>query len=131
MIAVDTNVLVRLMVNDDAAQASRARRLFDELANQGEHAWVTDTVLVELVWTLARAYGRDREEQALTIHALVDHGTVQLESVDAIRQALVLFEQTSADFADCLLASKAQLAGCDKVATFDRGIKKLPLVHLL
>lgn len=131
MIAVDTNVLVRLIVNDDATQASRARRLFDELANKGQRAWVTDTVMVELLWTLARTYGRNRDDQALAIHALLDHGTVQLESVDAIRQALMLFEQTSADFADCLLASKAQLAGCDKVATFDRGMKKLPLVQLL
>ena len=48
MIAIDTNVLVRLFINDDAAQAKRAGALFDEYADQDDSLWVADIVLIEL-----------------------------------------------------------------------------------
>lgn len=131
MIAVDTNILVRLLAGDDAAQSARAQKLFDQLGEADQSAWVSDTVLVELVWTLARAYGRSREELSLAIRALADHGSVTLESGPAVKQALPLFEQGSADFSDCLLATKAALAGCERLVTFDKGMKKLPQVHLI
>ncbi len=122
MIAVDTNILVRLLAGDDAAQSARAQKLFDQLGEADQSAWVSDTVLVELVWTLARAYGRSREELSLAIRALADHGSVTLESGPAVKQALPLFEQGSADFSDCLLATKAALAGCERLVTFDKGM---------
>ena len=131
MIAVDTNVLVRLLVQDDAAQAVKARRLFDDLAANDDTAWVSDTVLVELVWTLARAFDRPRDAQSRALRALSSHGTVSLESAPAVEQALALFEQTSADFSDCLLAAKAGLAGCSQLVTFDKGMKKLPGLRVI
>ncbi len=131
MIAVDTNILVRLLAADDPAQSARAQKLFDQLGEADQSAWVSDTVLVELVWTLARAYGHSRGELSLAIRALADHGSVTLESDAAVKQALPLFEQGSADFSDCLLATKAALAGCERLVTFDKGMKKLPQVHLI
>ncbi len=57
MIAVDTNVLLRLLVGDDPAQAAKARRLFDRADAEHKAIWVADSVLVELVWTLGRLCG--------------------------------------------------------------------------
>lgn len=131
MIAVDTNVLVRLLVNDDAAQAAKARDLFDEAAAQDRAIWVSDTVLVELAWTLARVYGRSRLDVSKALRALSAHATVLLESGAAVRSATDAFERGPADFADYLLCAKATLAGCDYVATFDRGMKSLSGVKLL
>ena len=131
MIAVDTNVLLRLLVGDDASQAAKARRLFDRADAEQKSIWVSDTVLVELVWTLARAYSRDRTDIVKALRSLSSHATVVLESAAAVRDAIDAFERGRADFADCLLAMKAQSAGCDEVATFDRGIKGLPGVRLL
>jgi predicted nucleic-acid-binding protein len=131
VIAVDTNVLVRLLVGDDAAQEARARKLFDGLAESDDRAWISDTVLVELVWTLGRAYDRSREEQLTALTALAGHGSVVLESDAAVRQAMADFERSQADFADCLLAAKAARAGCGQLVTFDRGMKKLPLVLVI
>lgn len=130
MIAVDTNVLVRLLVEDDAAQAAKSRALFDKLAEAGETAWVSDTVLVELLWTLARVYARPRDELARAVRALLVHASVTLESPAAVNDALTHFNQ-GVDFADCLLAVKAQRAGCHELATFDKGMKRLPQVRLL
>ena len=131
MIAVDTNVLLRLLVGDDASQAAKARRLFDRADAEQKSIWVSDTVLVELVWTLARAYTRDRADIVKALRSLSSHATVVLESAAAARDACDAYERGRADFADCLLIMKAQSAGCDEVATFDRGMKGLPAVRLL
>lgn len=131
MIAVDTHILVRLIVADDASQADKARRVFDDAAGRGARVWVADTVLVELAWTLGRAYARDRADIVKALRALASHATVALESPAAVRAATDAFEQGPADFADCLLSAKAAAAGCDGLATFDRGMKGLPGVRLL
>lgn len=131
MIAVDTNVLVRLLVNDDAAQANKARRLFDAMGADDGSIWIADAVLVEVVWTLARAYARPREDLVSVLRALAGNATVALESEGAVRAAIETFEAGPADFADCLLAEKARLAGCERLATFDKGMRGLPGVRLL
>jgi predicted nucleic-acid-binding protein len=131
VIAVDTNVLLRLLVGDDATQAAKARRLFDRAGAEQSAVWVADTVLVEMVWTLARAYSRERTDIVKALRTLSSHATVVLESAAAVRDAIDVFERGRADFADCLLSMKAQSAGCDEVATFDRGMKGLPGVRLL
>ena len=131
MIAVDTNVLVRLFVADEPVQAAKAQKLFDMAADRDVQVWVSDTVLVELAWTLSRAYLRDRADVVRALRALASHATVQLESPAAVRAATDVFERGPADFADCLLSWKAQAAGCDQLATFDRGMKGLPGVRLL
>jgi predicted nucleic-acid-binding protein len=131
VIAVDTNVLLRLLVGDDASQAAKARRLFDRAGAEQSAVWVADTVLVEMVWTLARAYSRERTDIVKALRTLSSHATVVLESAAAVRDAIDVFERGRADFADCLLAMKAQSVGCDEAATFDRGMKGLPGVRLL
>lgn len=131
MIAVDTNVLLRLLVNDDPAQATKAKQLFDARAGEDGSIWVCDTVLVELVWTLSRAYGRPRADLVTALRALAGNATLLIESVDAVRAAIDVFERSPADFSDCLLAEKARRAGCDQLATFDKGMRALAGVALL
>jgi predicted nucleic-acid-binding protein len=131
MIAVDTNVVVRLLVEDDAAQAAKARRLFDAQASEDGSLWLSDVVLVEVSWVLSRAYERSRADIAAALRALANHATVALESTEAVREAVALYEQGPADFADCLLVSKARLRGCAQVTTFDRKMRDLPGVVLL
>ena len=131
MIAVDTNLLVRLLVNDDAAQAARARDLIDAQADKDGSIWVSDTVLVELVWVLSRAYDRSRAAVAAALWALASHATMTLESPLAVRGAIAAFEAGAADFADCLLAEKAQRAGCGQLFTLGKGMRGLAGVQLL
>jgi predicted nucleic-acid-binding protein len=131
VIAVDTDVLVRVFVADEPSQVTKARRVFDDAAEGGARVWIGDTVLVELAWTLSPAYGHDRRDIATALRALASHATVLLESPAAVRSATEAFVQGPGDFAGCLLAMKAAAAGCDRLATFDRGMKALPGVQLL
>jgi predicted nucleic-acid-binding protein len=131
VIAVDTNVVVRLLVGDDAHQAQLARQLFDDHADQDGSLWLSDVVVVEVAWTLARAYDRSRADIATALNALLRHATVAFESTADIRAALVLYERGPADFTDCLLSVKAQRHGCDAVVTFDRKMRRLAGVTVL
>jgi predicted nucleic-acid-binding protein len=131
MQAVDTNLLVRLFVVDDADQARRARQLFDRHADEDGALWLADIVLVELVWALDRVYGRSRAKIAAALSALSGNATVRLESAQAVAEATALYAEGPCDFADCLLAVKARLAGCDALRTFDKGMRALPGVKSL
>ena len=91
MIAIDTNVLVRLFINDDAAQARRASALFDEYADQDDSLWIADIVLIELVWALDRSYGRSREEIVKALRALAgnaDRKSTRLNSSHVLRSRM-------------------------------------------
>jgi len=127
--AIDTNLLVRLFVNDDKAQAQKVRKLFDAHADEDGALWVADIVLVELVWALDRVYARPREQIAAALNALAGNATLRLESPAAVRQATPLYAQGPADFADCLLAAKAAQAGCTALRSFDKKMRTLPGVQ--
>ena len=131
MQAIDTNLLVRLFVNDDTAQAQKVRVLFDQRADAAGALWVADIVLVELVWALDRVYARPRAQIVMALQALASHATVQLESVAALPEVTALYAQGPADFADCLLAVKAGQAGCESLRSFDKKMRALPGVRLL
>lgn len=130
MIALDTNVLVRLLVRDDEAQAQRARAAFDAHAENGG-LFVADIVLVELAWTLARSYALPRADIARAVRALLDNASIALESPVAVKRALASFEAGGADFPDCLIVAKAGAAGCSRILSFDKRMAALPGVELL
>lgn len=131
MIAIDTNVLVRLFVYDDIEQTKKVRALFDSYADEAQSVWLSDIVLIELVWVLKRSYNSTVSEICNALRALTRNATVCIESHDFMSEALGLYEQGPAGFADCLLAVKASHAGCDALRTFDKKMKALPGVKLL
>ena len=131
MIALDTNVLVRLVTRDDERQAQRAKAVFDAHAHEDGGLFVADVVLAELCWTLATSYGLGRADIARTVRALRENAGIALESPGAVRDALASFEAGGADFPDCLIVAKAAAAGCSHTLSFDRRMGSLPGVKLL
>jgi predicted nucleic-acid-binding protein len=112
MIAVDTNVVVRFLVRDDAGQAARAA----ELIRSGE-IWISKTVLLETEWVLRSLYDFTPQSLAGALRALAGLGTVFLEDAGAVAKALDWFEQ-GLDFADALHLASA--GNAKQFATFDR-----------
>lgn len=131
MIAIDTNVLVRLFVCDDIEQTRKVRALFDSYADEAQSLWLSDIVLIELAWVLKRSYNNPVSEICNALRALTRNATVNIESHDCMSEALLLYEQGQAGFADCLLAVKAGHVGCSALRTFDKKMKALPGVKLL
>lgn len=112
MLAIDTNVVVRYLTNDDPEQSPRARRLID-----GQPVFVTVTVILEAEWVLRSAYGYD---QASIVNALRVFGglpAVEIEDAAIVSSALDLAE-TGMDFADALHLGKS--SHCSAFVTFDR-----------
>jgi predicted nucleic-acid-binding protein len=125
MIGIDTNVLLRLLTEDDTAQAAAVRRLLAPLDAVPEAVLINDIVLVETLWILKRLYGFDRAGQANVLGHLLSALTFRFEDREVLSRALALFTESSADFSDCLIAAKNTRWGCESTATFDRSMAAL------
>lgn len=124
MIALDTNIVVRLIVRDDPAQAALAERLLREIAEAGERALVPDPVLCELVWVLEGSYRASRTEIEDAFRALLESDLFEFEHRGAVQEALDLYRRAKGDFADFLIGAKARLRGARVVYTFDRALAR-------
>lgn len=121
MRAVDTSVLVRLLVRDDADQVERAEAFIEA------GAWVSHLVLAEAVWVLAFAYGMDRGRIGTLVEMLLAHDRLVIQDPDVVRAALDEFRgRRSIGFADCLIVRIARKAGHRPMGTFDRAMSRLP-----
>lgn len=122
MIAVDTNVLIRILVDDPGAslQMQTARAL---LAN-AEALHVPQIVQVETVWVLESAYGFDKASICKILDHLLHHPQFQLQSVDSFTAAVSLFRKHSADFSDCLILTEATAQQL-RLYTFDKKLGRM------
>lgn len=123
MIGLDTNVLVRYVMQDDPKQSQKASRLIESLTPEGP-GFVPLVSLVELVWVLTACYDLTREQVGQALEALLRAKEVVLDRAEQVSQALRTFAAGSADFADCLIERTAAAAGCEKAMTFDAGAAK-------
>ena len=130
MTGLDTNVLVRYIMQDDAKQSPKATRLIESLTVDAP-GFVALVSVVELGWVLASAYGLTRQESAQAIEALLRTKEIVMDRADHVLKALRLFKATSADFADCLIERAAASAGCDRTMTFDAGAAKVAGMTLI
>ena len=131
MIGIDTNILLRLWLNDAPAQNKRIDALLAEHGGTPGSLLVTDVVMAEAVWTLRSAFDQDKAALLLAIRSLLNETAFTFEDRDAVTQATDMFEQGNCGFSDCLVVAKHARHGCDFTATFDRGMRKLPRVKLL
>ena len=120
MLAVDTNVLVRLLARDDAKQATAA----DVAIAKG--AWVSQLVLAEAVCVLDAVYGRAARQLMAALDLLLAHETLVLQDADVVAAALAQFRAKPAlGFSDCLVIEIARKAGHLPLATFDKTLARV------
>lgn len=120
MHAVDTNLLVRLIVRDDADQVKVAE------AFVAKGAWVSHLVLAETLWVLDAVYDRSPAQIANAIDRMLNHKELTLQDADIVTLALAHFRsRPSLDFSDCLVLEIARKAGHLPLGTFDRNLAKL------
>ena len=130
MIALDTNVLVRFLVQDDPEQARMAGEMIERLTGT-DPGFVGREVLVELVWVLERAYGYSRSEIAGALDGLLSATELVIEAADDVGPALELYRNDGYGFADLMIAAAARRVGAAELVTFDRKAARLPGVRLL
>ena len=131
MPGLDTNVLVRWLMDDDARQAARVQKLFDEVLEQRSTLFVPSTVILELEWVLRSCYDFDKSTVLGAFNALLETQELEFQDEPAFERALGLYREGSADFADCLHAGQCGSAGRVPMITFDETAARLPNVALL
>ena len=126
MLAVDTNLLVRLVTRDDADQARAA----EAFVRPG--AWVSHLVLADLIWVLDAVYDLPRHQISKAVEMLLHHKDLTLQDPDVVTSAVAQYRSGPAiGFSDCLVLEIARQAGHLPVGTFDRNFAKLPDVQRL
>jgi len=120
MRAVDTNLLVRLIARDDAAQVDAAETFV------AGGAWVSQLVLAETIWVLDAVHGRSPQQLIAAIELLLNHQQLSVQESDVVLRALDQFRARPAlGFSDCLVLEIARKAGHLPLGTFDRQLSKL------
>ncbi len=120
MRAIDTNLLVRLLVRDDAAQLSLA----EDFVSAG--VWVSQLVVAETVWVLDAVYERSPAQIAAAIELLLNHEHLALQDPEIVARALKQFKTRPAlGFSDCMVVEIARKAGHLPLGTFDRALAKI------
>jgi predicted nucleic-acid-binding protein len=118
MTGLDTNILVRLLAQDDPEQSQRAVEFLQTLSPDMP-GFVSLVSLIELIWVLRSQYRMNKARLILGLEWLLNSAELVLESQEAVAQALGRFASVKADFADCLIERSCHAAGCRETVTFD------------
>jgi predicted nucleic-acid-binding protein len=124
VIALDTNVVIRFLLQDDKAQSARAARLFNGAAVRGDRLFLSDIVLCEVVWVLHSRYRLPRADVAQALANLFQAEHLSFRDIEGLTRALAAFRSGKGDFADYLIREHAREVGCETVRTFDKPLLK-------
>jgi predicted nucleic-acid-binding protein len=126
VLAVDTNVVVRVLVGDDPAQKQAALGRLGKIRADGGSVLVGAVVLAEVAWVLRSAYGYERTQIAAALRGVLATPPFVVTQRAAVIAALAEYEKGPADFSDYLIVELARVEGCTKLLTFDRRLLKNP-----
>jgi predicted nucleic-acid-binding protein len=129
--ALDTNILVRYVVQDDSAQLAAARRLITRCVEEGQSLFVPVTVMIELEWVLRSSFEFGKDDVIQVVSSLLSAAELSFESERALEVALHLFREGTAEFADCVHVALASQAGEQPLWTFDKRAARVPGATLL
>lgn len=128
MKAVDTNVLVRILVTDD--KQMEEVKLAREFARKAKIIFVPQIVQIKLVWVLEYAYKLDKSEILYILQHLETNEAFHLQKPENFSQGLRLFSSASADFSDCMILIESKNENCE-ILSFDKKFSRLSGVKLL
>ena len=123
MIALDTNVLVRYIVQDDKPQAKKATQAIEALTAD-DPAFISCIVLCEINWVLKSAYKISKEDCIGALRSILSVAVFDVERFDVCSKALTLYEAGAADFSDYVIQQIARQEGYNTVLSFDKQAQK-------
>lgn len=124
MIALDTNVLVRYLVQDDEEQAAIASELIEQQCRVDSPGYLSVVVLCELVWVLRGAYRYEKQLVVSVLEQLLVTAEFEVEHEEVVRSAVTEFKVGKADFSDYVIMCISREAGCKQMFSFDQKLAK-------
>lgn len=131
MIGLDTNVLVRYFVQDDARQSALAARLVERQLDRAAPGHVSLVALAELVWVMRTRYQASRELVVDIVSRLLGDDRFVVQASSQVWAALDAYRNSVIDFGDTLIAALDRAAGCAHTVSFDRRASRLPGIVML
>jgi len=125
MIGLDTNILVRYLVQDDPIQSAKATEIIEGRLTEDSPGFVSILAMVETVWVLERAYGLANREIAAAVERMLQTEVLVVENEQEVFTAMVALKQGRGSFADGLIAELGTRAGCVRTLTFDQKAVRL------
>lgn len=122
MIALDTNAIVRVLTEDDAAQSQKVQAVIRQAEANGRKILILSEVLIETIWVLESVYHCTREEISMLIDNFLAAPTFYLPDSTVIRKAIKQYE-SGGDFADLLIVGQAKSHQAEKLFSFDRKLQ--------
>ncbi|HEY5741096.1 MAG TPA: PIN domain-containing protein [Terrimicrobiaceae bacterium] len=126
---LDTNVLLRFLLDDHAELSRAAAGLFQQAADGECLLLLTDLGIAEAVWVLTSFYKLERQRVAESLAKMIVKAGIQCPTLEPTLDALARFKASNCDFFDCYLAAQAAASGV-AVASFDKDLKKFEDVSL-
>lgn len=124
MIALDTNVLVRFLIQDNKQQAKAVLTHFAEYEKNKQSFFITQLVILELIWVLEAVYEVTREDILHSLSELLLMPVLTFEAQSTLRSFITSATKSTFDLADLLIAHSAIEQGCDTTYTFDKKASK-------
>ena len=128
MIALDTNVLIRYLAQDDPAQSDRATHFIESELSGSEPGFVSIPVLCEMLWTLRSKYGRDQQELAKILFHMLQTEQFVIDQAAIVTEAL---RQAPVEITDSIIHELGKARGCRRTVTFDPAFARSDGVELL
>lgn len=129
MIALDSNVLIRYIAQDDPVQSPQATAIIDSALSRQECIFIPVVVLCETVWVLRGYYKLSKQKIVQVLEALTAEKGFEIEACPEIMRALADYRKNSGDFADYVIGHISRRSGCTAVYTFDNKLKRSSLFH--
>lgn len=131
MKGVDTNILIRFLVGDDEAQATKVYKIFKQTESEQKVLYVTLLVVLEMIWVLESVYEISRAKILESIGDLLLMPILKFEKIEAVQQFLLNARGNRQDLSDLLIAHSAKESGCRTLLTFDKKASKSSLFEIV
>ena len=125
MIGLDTNILVRYLVQDDPVQSAKATELIERRLTPDNPGFISIVAMVETVWVLDRSYGFAAQEIAAAVERMLQAETLVIDNEQEVFSAMMALKDGWGEFADAVIAALGTKAGCSCTFTFDRKALRL------
>jgi predicted nucleic-acid-binding protein len=131
MIGLDTNVVLRYLLQDDPTQLRQTNRIFEQQLSEASPGFLNLTTTLEVVWALRSVLKRTPAEIAAHLEGILSRDALAVQNAEQVYEAAFALKRGSAEFEDALIGSLNAWAGCASTVTFDRKAARLPHFRLI
>ena len=131
MIGLDTNVVLRYLLQDDPTQTQQVNRIFEQQLSEENPGFLNLATVLEVVWVLRSVMGRTPAEIAAQLEVILSRDALEVQNAAQVFEAAFALKRGTGGFEDALIGALDAWAGCSRTLTFDRKAARLPHFQLI